>query len=284
MKVTVLESKQEEDYEPNLKKLAKDSDLTFAIGFLMKDSLTKISKDMGEKNFAIIDAVVDSSNVKSIVFKEDEGSFLMGIIAGKMTKTNKVGFIGGVDGSTVQKFESGYNAGVKAVNPAAAEGLISRKTVKYVGSFSDPKKGYELAKVLYNDGCDVIYHASGSSGLGLLKAAKESKKWAIGVDQDQAVTAPDYKEAILSSMVKKVDAAAYEASKEVIEGKFRGGKANILVIGLKGDGVGMAPTTKNNTPQDVIDLADKYKNAIVDGKFKVPSKLEEVREFTVPAM
>lgn len=284
VKITVLESKQEENYEPNLKKLAKDSDLTFATGFLMKDAVTKISKDMGEKNFAIIDAIVDSSNVKSITFKEEEGSFLMGIIAGKMTKTNKVGFIGGIDGPIIQKFEAGYTAGVKAVNPAAAEGLVGRKTIKYTGSFSNSDKGYELAKVLYDDGCDVIYHASGAAGTGLLKAAKESKKWAIGVDKDQSITAPEYKDVILSSMIKRVDTAVYEASKEVLEGKFKGGKDNVLVLGLKGDGVGMASTTKNNTPKEVISLADKYKSAIINGKFKVPAKIEEVKEFTVPSI
>ncbi|WP_027308938.1 BMP family protein [Caloramator sp. ALD01] len=279
VKPDVLQSKQQENYEPNLTQLGQRDDLTFAIGFLMEGSLKNVAQKMPDKKFAIIDAVVDLPNVMSITFKEEEGSFLMGVIAGKMTKTNKVGFIGGIDMPLIQKFEAGFAAGVKAVNPQAAEGLMNRTTVKYAGSFTDSNKGYELAKALYNDGCDVVYHASGAVGLGLFKAAKEMKKWAIGVDQDQAETAPDFKDVILSSMIKRVDVGTYTASKNLIEGNF---KAGHMVLGLKEDGVGYAPTTKNNTPADVIALVDKYAQAIKDGKITVPEKLEDVKNFTAP--
>ncbi|MCX7695268.1 MAG: BMP family ABC transporter substrate-binding protein [Caloramator sp.] len=279
VKPDVLQSKQQENYEPNLTQLGQRDDLTFAIGFLMEGSLKNVAQKMPDKKFAIIDAVVDLPNVMSITFKEEEGSFLMGVIAGKMTKTNKVGFIGGIDMPLIQKFEAGFVAGVKAVNPQAAEGLMNRSTVKYAGSFTDSNKGYELAKALYNDGCDVVYHASGAVGLGLFKAAKEMKKWAIGVDQDQAETAPDFKDVILSSMIKRVDVGTYTASKNLIEGNF---KAGHMVLGLKEDGVGYAPTTKNNTPADVIALVDKYAQAIKDGKITVPEKIEDVKNFTAP--
>lgn len=282
--IHVLESKQEENYEPNLRQLAKTNDLTVGVGFLMKDALEKVAKDNPNKNFVLIDEVSELSNVKSLTFKSEEGSFLMGVIAGKTTKTNKVGFIGGMESDLIKSFEAGYIAGVKAVNPKAAEDLISRKTVKYAGSFSDSGKGYELAKSLYNDGCDVIYHAAGATGLGMFKAAKETttdsnKHWAIGVDQDQAVTNASYKDVILSSMLKKVDVATEAACKEVIDGKF---KAGTSVYGLKDGAVDMADSTKDNTPQDVIDLANKYKQAIIDGKFTVPSKIEDVKDFTAP--
>lgn len=282
IKPTVLQSKQQENYEPNLKNLGKDCDITFAVGAMMKDSAEKVAKDMPDKNFALIDEVSDLPNIKSLTFKEQEGSFLMGVIAGSMTKTNKVGFIGGMDIPTIQRFEAGYAAGVKAVNPAAAEGLINDTTVKYAGNFTDSNKGYELAKALYNDGCDVIFHAAGAVGLGMFKAAKETGNWAIGVDQDQAESVPEYKDVILSSMIKKVDVATYDATKEVIEGTFKAGKGNEMVLGLKEGGVDMALTTKNNTPEDVIKLAEKYKQAIIDGKIKVPDTPEEVKEFKAP--
>lgn len=278
IKPTVLQSKQQENYEPNLKNLSKEHDLTFAIGFMMKDALTKVAKENPDKKFAIIDSSVELDNVKSISFKEEEGSFLMGVIAGKTTKSNKVGFIGGVDMPLIQKFEAGFIAGVKAVNPDAAKGLLDRTTVKYVGNFNDSAKGYEVAKSLYNDGCDVVYHAAGAAGLGLFKAAQEMKKQAIGVDQDQAVTASQYKDVIISSMIKRVDTATYLASKEIIDGNFRGGTKNSMVLGLKEDGVGIADTTKDHVSQDIIDLANKYKQDIIDGKITVPATLDELKK------
>lgn len=280
-KVNVLESKQAENYEPNLTTLAKTNDLTVGVGFLMKDAVEKVAKANPNKKFVLIDETSTLKNVKSLTFKANEGSFLMGVIAGKTTKTNKVGFIGGVSSPLIEAFEAGFIAGVKAVNPAAAADLISKKTVKYAGSFGDSGKGYELAKSLYNDGCDVIYHAAGATGLGMFKAAKETGKWAIGVDQDQAVTNKDYASVILSSMLKKVDVAVTSACKEVVDGNF---KADVTVYGLKEGAIDMAPSTSTNTKADVIDLANKYKKAIVDGKFTVPSTVKDLANFTAPAL
>lgn len=277
----VLESKQAENYEPNLRSLAKSNDLVVGVGFLMKDAVEKVAKDNTDKKFILIDEVSKLSNVKSLTFRANEGSFLMGVIAGKTTKTNKVGFIGGMTSPSIEAFEAGYIAGVKAVNPAAAEYLISKKTVKYAGSFNDSGKGYELAKSLYNDGCDVIYHAAGATGLGMFKAAKETKNWAIGVDQDQAVTNSTYAGVILSSMLKKVDVAVVAACKELIDGNF---KADQAVYGLKDGAIDLAPTTKANTKADVIDLANKYKQAIIDGKFTVPATLVELKDFKAPTL
>ena len=289
-----VESAKKEDYESNLDALVNaGSNLTFGIGFQMEQAMKNVAGKYKDKNFAIIDTVVDAPNVESITFKEQEGSFLMGVIAGKMTKTNKVGFIGGKDFATINKFEVGFAAGVKAVNPEAAKGLISSDgkspgtMVKYADSFGDTNKGYELAKSLYGAGCDIIYHAAGGVGIGMFKATKELKDsgkqvWAMGVDMDQAVTVPEYASVILSSMIKKVDVATYTATKDVVDGKFQGGKH--VEYGLKEDGVGIAPTSDKNTPKDVLDLVNKYTEAIKADKFVVPATREEAVKFAAPSI
>ncbi|MEG2256561.1 MAG: BMP family ABC transporter substrate-binding protein, partial [Cetobacterium sp.] len=191
------------------------------IGFQLADAVANVAKNNPDANLAIIDSVVEADNVLSVMFKEEEGSFLVGVIAGLTTKTNKVGFIGGKDSDAIQKFEAGFAAGVAAVNPEAAKGLISSdgiatgSTVKYADSFGDVNKGYELAKSLYNEGCDVIYHAAGGVGIGLFQATQELRKdgkevWAIGVDMDQAVSLPEFADSILTSMVKRVDDSTYD--------------------------------------------------------------------------
>jgi len=286
-----IESKKKEDYNANLEALIEDgSNLTFAVGFQMADAMTEVAKAHTDKNFAIIDSVVDLPNVASITFKEQEGSFLMGIIAGKMTKTNKVGFIGGKDFDLINRFEVGFAAGVKAVNPEAAKGLISTDgksagtTVKYADSFGDSAKGYELAKSLYQDGCDVVYHAAGGVGIGLFKAAKELKDggkavWAIGVDMDQSLTVPEYADVILSSMMKRVDTATYNASKSVVNNTFKGG--TVISLGLKEQGVGIAPTSDKNVPKDVLDEVKKYEDKVIAGDVVVPVNRAEAMKFEV---
>jgi basic membrane protein A len=293
-----IESKQKEDYEPNLDALVNDgNDLVFGVGFQMETAVENIAKKYPDKKFAIIDSVaVDNpndanakqlANVQSIMFKENEGSFLVGIIAGKSTKSHKIGFIGGIDGELIQRFETGFAAGVKAVDPDAAKGLIDRTTVKYAGSFDDVNKGYELAKSLINDGCDVIYHAAGGVGIGMFKAVKEAndagkKVWAIGVDQDQAATVPEYAKYILTSCLKRVDSGTYNATKDLVNGQFKGGTQ--LVLGLKEDGVGIAPSSNVNVPADVLTLEKKYEDAVKSGKITVPGKKGEAKDFTAPAV
>ncbi|WP_461613761.1 BMP family lipoprotein [Clostridium sp. Marseille-QA1073] len=283
-----IESKKKEDYEPNLQALVDaGSDLTFAIGFQLDKATESAAKNNPDSKFAIIDATVDAPNVMSITFKEEEGSFLMGVIAGKMTKTNQIGFIGGKDFDTIQKFESGFVAGVKAVNPEAGkllespDGKKAGKNVKYADSFDDTNKGYELAKALYDSGCDVIYHSAGGVGIGMFKAAKELKDagkevWAIGVDKDQAVSVPEYADIILSSMIKRVDVGTYDATKAVVNNEF---KAGHIELGLKDGGVGIAETTEKNTPKEVIDLAKDYEQKMIKGEIKAPATREEAKNF-----
>lgn len=286
-----IESKKKEDYTANLESLIEEgSNLTFAIGFQMADATTEVAKNHTDKNFAIIDSEVKLPNVASITFKEQEGSFLMGVIAGKMTKTNKIGFIGGKDFEAINRFETGFAAGVKAVNPEAAKGLISTDgkstgtTVKYADSFDDSAKGYELAKSLYQDGCDIVYHAAGGVGIGLFKAAKELKDggktvWAIGVDMDQSLTVPEYADVILSSMMKRVDTATYNQAKAVVNNEFKGGVS--IVLGLKEQGVGIAATSDKNVPKDVLEEVKKYEEKVIAGTIVVPANRADVMKFEV---
>lgn len=292
-----VESTNKDAYTANLQALALDmkSNLTFAIGYQMEKALTDVAKQAKDSNFAIVDTVVNLPNVQSLVFKEHEGSFLMGVIAAKTTKTGKIGFIGGKEGDLIGKFEAGYVAGARAVNPNI------KVDVRYADSFAESAKGYELAKAEYGEGADIIYHAAGGVGLGLFQATKELRKagkqvWAIGVDMDQAITVldenkkPIYADVILTSMIKRVDTATYEASKEIVEGKFKGG--TVKVFGLAEEGVGIAPSSrgiipedmkglvKSNVPQDVLALADKYIAAIKEGKIAVPEKPADAKKFT----
>lgn len=297
-----IESKTKEDYETNLDALIQDkADLVYGVGFQMETAMENIAKKYADKKFVLIDSTasedpaakepVQLKNVASYLFKANEASFLMGVIAGKMTKTNKVGFIGGKDFALINNFEAGFAAGVKAVNPEAAKGLLSPDgkgfgtTVKYADSFGDTNKGKELAKALIGDGCDVIYHAAGGVGEGMFQAIKEStdagkKVWGIGVDMDQAVTLPQYAPYILSSALKRVDTATYEAAKALVNNNFPAGK--VISLGLKEDGVGIAPTSDKNTPKDVLDLVTKYQQAVKDGKLTVPGTRDEAKNFTAP--
>ena len=269
----VYETAQPSDYEPSLSQApAQGSDLTFAIGFLMTDALQNVVDQNPDAKFAIVDSVVEADNVVSINFREEEGAFLVGAIAGLMTESNKVGFIGGLEVPLIQRFEVGFRAGVQSVNPDA-EVLVT-----YAGDFGDPGKGKEIALSQYAEGADVVFHAAGGTGLGLFQAAQEKGAgyWAIGVDSDQYNLAPDN---TLTSMMKRVDVAVYETIQATKDGNFEAGS---VVLGLKEDGVGLAPTTSNNTPQEIIDQVDELRQMIIDGEFSVPSTEEELTSFTPP--
>ncbi|MGZ6525354.1 MAG: BMP family lipoprotein, partial [Tumebacillaceae bacterium] len=267
--VKVTESHRAEDYTPNLTLYAKDKsvNLTWGIGFLMADAMTKVAQDNPNSKFAIIDSDLGGAgkipaNAEAVTFKEEEGSFLMGVMAAKMTKSKKLGFIGGVHFPLIEKFEYGFKAGVKSIDPSVTV------TAVYADAFDKPDKGKLLANQLYQQGDDIIYHASGATGNGVFNEAKERGKgfWVIGVDRDQNDLAPNN---TLSSMVKRVDNAVYSVAEDLNNGKFNGGKQ--VVYGLKEDGVGYAPSTSKNVPADVIKLMDDYKAKIVAGDIKVPA-------------
>lgn len=282
-KYKAIESSSKEDYEENLESLVDDgANLIYGVGFQMAEAVKNVAQKYPDNKFVIIDSNVDLPNVQSVSFKEHEGSFLVGIIAGLTTKTNKVGFIGGKDFELINRFEVGFAAGVMSVNPEAGKMLADRKTVKYADSFSDVNKGYELGKALINEGCDVLYHAAGGVGIGMFTMVDETVKggkeaFAIGVDMDQAVALPKYKDIIISSMIKRVDTGTYTAAKELAEDKFEGGK--MIELGLAEEGVGIAETTKDKVSADILSKVDKYKAGIMDGKIKVPATLDELKNF-----
>jgi basic membrane protein A len=265
--VKYLQSKSDADYVPNLNTFVKDNyDLTWGIGFLMGDALKTVATQNPNAKFAIIDNVVDAKNVESVTFAENEGAYLVGVVAGLMTKTNKIGFVGGVDIPVIKRFDLGFEAGVKAVNPNA------KITKNYTGAFDKPDLGKAAAATIYNDGADIIFHASGATGNGVFNEAKDrvksgKKVWVIGVDKDQSLEFGD--DVTLTSMLKRVDQAVIRISQEVMNGKFAGGTTTVL--GLKEDGVGLPDTSKKNVPADVLAKVDDYKKKIISGEIKVPT-------------
>ncbi|HWI63735.1 MAG TPA: BMP family ABC transporter substrate-binding protein [Symbiobacteriaceae bacterium] len=271
--IKAIESKRNEDYEPNFKSLMDlKYNLVWGIGFMMQDAVTKVAKENPNQKYAIIDAVVNSPNVASVTFKEEEGSFLMGMIAAKVTKSKKVGFVGGMESDVIAHFDAGFQAGVKAVDPT-----VEVKRV-YAGSFIDPAKGKDVTLAMLKDGVDVVFHAAGATGNGVIEAAAAQKKWAIGVDKDQSKLAPEY---VISSMMKRVDVAVFDVSKATKDGNFPGGK--VTTLGLKENGVGYAPSTLwNKMPEGTKALVDKWADAIKGGKATIPNSLDALKTWTVP--
>lgn len=271
-------STSDADYEPNLTNFAENGfDLTYGVGFLLADSVKTVAGKYPDNNFSIIDAVVDAPNVASITFKEHEGSFLVGVIAAMTTKTNKVGFVGGVDGDLIKKFEVGFKAGVQAVNPEI------EVMTQYAGDFNKPEKGASIAASMYGQGADIIYHSSGNTGNGVFTEAKNRSKkgekvWVIGVDRDQhAEGLPE--DVTLTSMVKRVDLAVQSVSKDVLNDTFPGGK--IVEFGLDTDAVGIAvnPESQKNVTKEALDKVEEFKGKIKSGEIKVPATIDELKAF-----
>jgi len=257
--VKYTESKQESDYATNLDKAADDSNnLIWGIGFAMADAITNSAKQNPDISYAIIDNSYGDktpSNVTGVMFRAQEPSFLVGYIAAKTTKTGKVGFVGGMTGNIIDQFEYGYKAGVAY----AAKELGKKITVdaQYAESFSDASKGKAIATKMFSNGCDVVFHAAGGVGMGVIEAAKEANKYAIGVDRDQAYLAPKN---VLTSALKLVNQAVELVSKEAMDGKEIGGKT--YTYGLSENAVGI--------PEEHKLMGDATYNAAValEGKIK----------------
>ncbi|WNB90340.1 BMP family ABC transporter substrate-binding protein [Bacillus sp. NEB1478] len=270
-----LQSTQQSDYKPNLNSLVRQKyDLVFGIGFLMGSDVETVAKQQPDAKLAIVDMVVKGDNVANITFSEHEGSFLVGLVAGLQTKSNKVGFVGGVNSELIKKFENGFKAGVKTANPNA------EIMVQYAEDFNKAEKGQQIANTFYEQGADIIYHAAGGTGMGVFTEAKNRAKngqkvWVIGVDRDQHEEGMP-ENVTLTSMVKRVDKAVFEVSEQTAKGKFPGGK--VVEFGLKQDGVGIAPTTEN-VSKDALAKVDEYKKKIIDGEVKVPKTDDEFKEF-----
>ena len=268
-----------ENREELLRLLSEEQyDLVFGVGFLFADAIKAASADFPEVNYGLIDGsfegIEESENVASLTFAEHEGSFLVGAAAALKSQTGKIGFIGGVEIDLIKKFEAGYVAGAKHVNPDI------EVDVKYISQppdfsgFNDPAKGKEIASAQFAAGADVVYHAAGGSGQGLFEAAKEAsdggtKHWAIGVDSDQYnIVDDDLKEFILTSMLKKIDVAVFETIKAKAEGEEVGGETT--VFDLAADGVGYS-TSGDHLSQEVIDQLEDLKQQIIDGEIEVPT-------------
>ena len=240
-----------------------------AVGFAYAPAVKKVAAANPTAKFALIDSTdAAGANIENLTFAEQEGSFLVGVAAALKSKTGNIGFIGGVNVDLIKKFEAGYIAGAKAVNPAIK---IQRKYLTQPPDFSgfgDPAKGKTAADGMYQQGADVVYHAAGGSGGGVFTAAKAAGKMAIGVDSDQALTAPAaVRDVIITSMIKKVDVATFDFIKALTEGKF---VAGTKVYDLKAGGVGYSTT--GGKIDDIKAKLEEFKTQIIDGKIVVPTK------------
>ena len=273
---TVTENVRAGSDEAELFKKAVDAKQTLIIGvgFAFGESMTASAKTNAAVHYAIVDSGSGAPNVSGLLFKANEGSYLVGAAAALKSKSGHIGFIGGVDIPLLHDFYVGYEAGAKSVNPTIT---IDKQYISPAGDFSGfnaPDKAKTIAAKMYQDGADIVYHAAGGSGAGLFSAAKEanaagSKVWAIGVDSDQALTsAADLAPYILTSMLKHVDVAVHETMKDEACGKFKGGDR---VFSVKDGGLDYATTGGNL--DDVKDKLDKIKADISSGAVKVPSGL-----------
>lgn len=249
--------------EQALRRFAEDGRNPIVMaGFAWVDALQKVAAEYPELNFAIIDDHVDLPNVRSLVFKEHEGSYLVGVLAAMASKSHKVGFVGGMDIPLIRKFECGYVGGAKA---AGATEVIQNMTGDTPLAWNDPAKGAEITKTQIDQGADVVYAAAGGTGVGVLQAAADAGKLGIGVDSNQNGLQPGK---VLTSMVKRVDTAVYNTFMDGKNGTFKGG---LETLGLKEGGVDYAMDDNNKdlvTPE-MKAAADEAKQDIIDGKIEV---------------
>ncbi len=241
-----------------------------AVGFAYAASVGKAAKANPDVHFAIVDDASDDSkgpNVDQITFAENEGSFLVGAAAALKSKSGEIGFVGGVNVPLIQKFEAGYVAGAKAVNPSIKVDVQYLTQPPDFSGFGDPAKGKTAADGMFQKGADIVYAAAGGSGGGVFTAAKAAGKLAIGVDSDQALTAPaDVRSVIMTSMIKKVDVAVFDFIKSAADGKELTGNK---VYDLKAGGVDYSTT--GGQVDDIKSKLDDYKQQIIDGKITVPT-------------
>jgi len=261
------------DRESALRQFAsKGFDLVIGVGFIFTDDVTKLAHEFPDTKFAGIDYSVTPetpplpANLAGLRFREHEGSFLVGAIAGLTSKSKKVGFVGGMKIPLIRKFEAGYEAGVKYVCPECR--VLSAYAGNTPQAFADPTMGAELAMTQYGQGVDIIYHASGKTGGGVFSAARKLGKLAIGVDSDQFHEAPC---CVLTSMVKRVDVAVFGVARSLIDGTFRGG---VRELGLAEDGVAFVDDENNAhlLSREVAARARQLSKQIIAGEIEVPSQ------------
>ncbi|HEY4001066.1 MAG TPA: BMP family ABC transporter substrate-binding protein [Candidatus Xenobia bacterium] len=279
---TVMQSKEEADFEKNLRTCAQAHfDLTIAVGIALTDAVKSVAGQYPDVKFGLVDGTVDGmKNVTCLTFKEEEGSFLVGALAGMMTKSNKTSFIGGRAIPLILKFASGYEAGVEEVNPKAT-------TIEgFTGKWDDPGLGKEMADAQYAQGIDIIYAAAGACNQGVIEASKEKGPgfWSIGVDSDEDFlgtadpTNPAPPGRCLTSMVKHVDLAVFNTIRDLKAGQFHPGK---VTFGLKEGGVSLSDMkyTRQDVPPADLTRIEQLKADIIAGKIKVPTSHDELKAF-----
>lgn len=247
----------------HLRQYAKeDYDLVIATGFLFKDACEQVSKEFPDVKFVIIDSVVSAPNVTSLTFKTDEGSFLVGAVAGMVTKTNTIGYIGAQDTDIFREFQKGYEQGAVYANPDVE---ISSRIIDGDNPFAVPNRGYELANELIDQNADVVYTVAGSTGIGAIEACKERGVYAIGVDNDQDYIA---KGTVITSMMKRIDTAVYTAIELAAKGELEPG---ILEFNIANGGIDTSEFkyTRDKLPADALEKLAQIKKDIISGKIKL---------------
>lgn len=280
VKFDYAEPKAMADFEVHLREMAVEGQYSviICVGFEQVDALTKVADEFPDQKFAILDGSVDKPNVASFLSKEEEGSFLVGALAGLMklepakygiSDKQVLGFVGGVDVPVIRKFQAGFMAGAQYVNPGIK--IID----DIVGGFSDVTTAKEIALTMNGKGADIIYHAAGGAGMGVFQAAKQNNFLAIGVNSNQNIIDPDH---IMASMLKRIDTAAYTVVKEAVEGKLVTG--SITELGLKDEGIGYTVEGTNiKISEDTIKKVEELKQKVISGEVKPPLSVDEVDGF-----
>lgn len=282
---SLVESQQVSDYGPNLQRLAeRGCKVVFAVGYALEPAVESVAPRYPNTTFAIIDSgKPEASNVVNITFREEEGSFLAGALAGGMSKKAALGFVGGQEIPLIKKFEAGFRAGAKTTNPKATV------SAKYTNNWEDVAKGKELALSLFDQGADVVMHAAGRCGIGVIDAAKQkgAPYYAIGVDADQDYLGtadpknPKPPSRVLTSMVKRVDNAVFAVCKDAASGSLTGGKRE---FGVKEEGVGITPLTytRSEVPGALLKQIERLRGMVADGKLRPPRSLDELATWKAP--
>jgi basic membrane protein A and related proteins len=264
----VIESRDAPAYVPNLTQAAEQSDLTVGVGFLLTDAITEVANQYPDEHFLLIDSVSEAPNVQGVLFREQEGAFLSGVLAGLMTESNQLGVVAGEKIPPVVRYVVGFEAGAKSVNPDV------NVVVAYADTFGDPALGKELTLAQYNQGVDIAFPVAGATGIGSFEAAKELGEgyWVIAADTDQSQLGAEHQLAVSE---KGVDTALFLAAQQVVDGTFEGGE---LSLGLAEGGVGLG-NPHESVPQEVLDTVALYEQAIIDGALVVPADEEQLAAF-----
>lgn len=277
VKASYKESTQDADYVPNLETVLDDgNDLIWGIGYKLEAAIFDAAESNPDQKYGIIDYSYEDDgketpeNVMCVMFNDEHSSFLVGYIAAQMTETDKVGFVGGIEGPVIDRFDYGYQAGVEYANEESGKNVEVLR--QYAESFGDAAKGKAIALQMYQQGADIVFHAAGNVGTGVIEAAKEQEKYAIGVDRDQNELAP---ENVITSAIKRVDLGTYNGTKDVIDNKFKGGET--VRYGLEDGAVDIAPTSDKLVPKEVLEKVEELKKKIISGEIKIPYNKETAK-------